>query len=147
MDAEDSIRLLERLGVLSHPCDLDLLLFFLKHPTCLLRSETLQAFLGYEAKVMADSLDSLLGAGLLTCAQTPAHAARLYALAANADTHDWLPTILKAASTRAGRLALRRALAGRTSQARGPASRAETNRPGPRRLPEPNSEDRRSHTG
>lgn len=147
MDAENSMHLLERLGVLSHPCDLDLLLFFFKHPNCLLRSETLAAFLGYEAKVMADSLDSLLGAGLLTRAQTPAHAARLYALAASADTHEWLPTIVKAASTRPGRLALRQALAGGTSKARGPASGAETSRPGPRRLPERNSEDRRSHTG
>lgn len=151
MDAEGSIHLLERLGVLSHPCDLDLLLFFFKHPNCLLRSETLAAFLGYENKVMSESLDSLLGAGLLSRAQTPAHAARLYVLAATPDTHEWLPGIVSAASTRAGRLALRQALADGSRQPRGHARAqapgVETSRPGPRRLPESDAEGRQSHTG
>ena len=146
MKPEDASHLLDRLGVLSHPCDLDLLLFFVKHPRCLLPSETLAAFLGYEPKLMADSLETLLAAGFLARTQTPAHAARLYVMAIDADTNDWLPRVLNAASTRGGRLALRAALAARASQHRVPPL-AQRRRPGPRRLPESAPEDDRSHTG
>jgi len=147
MDPGDAIHLLDQLGVLSHPCDLDLLLFFAKHPRCLLSSEALAAFLGYEPKVMADSLDTLLAAGLLARTQTPAHAARLYVLTAGSSTDETLRAVLAAAATRAGRLALREALAVRAGQARDTSLRGQSSRPGPRRIDARGADDDRSHTG
>lgn len=40
--------LLQSVGVLRHPCDLDLLLFFNRHPRALLTSERLAAYVGYD---------------------------------------------------------------------------------------------------
>lgn len=145
MGPQDAIHLLDRLGVLSHPCDLDLLLFFAKHPRCLLPSESLAAFLGYEARLIAESLDSLLAAGLLARTQTTAHAARLYVLAADSATGESLSAVLNAASTRTGRLALRQALIARASQPRSSSPLAPSSRSGPRRLPVRDAEDDRSH--
>lgn len=106
---EDARRLLDRIG-LTRACDLDLLIFFARHPKALLASESLASFIGYDLKNIADSLDVLMAAGLLARVQTPAHAARLYVFAPD-DTHgDWLPSLVALASTREGRLALRRGL-------------------------------------
>ena len=114
MRHEDAHRLLDRIGVLRHACDLDLLLFFARHPRSLLASESLAAFLGYDLKEIADSLEILLNAGLLTREQTSAHAARLYVfMISDADggsANGWLPSLITMASTREGRLALRQAL-------------------------------------
>lgn len=113
MKHEDARRLFDRIGVLRHACDLDLLIFFARHPRSLLASESLANFLGYDLKDIAESLDVLLAAGLLTREQSPAHAARLYVFAidTNGGTDgDWLPSLLALASTREGRLALRQAL-------------------------------------
>lgn len=146
MGPQDAMHLLDRLRVLTHPCDLDLLIFFARHPRCLLPSESLAAFLGYEARMIAESLDSLLAAGLLIRMQTPAHAARLYVLAADSSSDDSLRSVLTAASTRAGRLALRRTLAARASQARSSASSNQSSRSGPRRLPARGAETDQSHS-
>ena len=114
MKRGDARLLLERIGVIRRPCDLDLLVFFIRHPRSLLASESLASFLGYDLKEIAESLDVLLDARLITRTQTPAHAARLYVLAVgdpDGDTHpSWLPSLLALASTREGRLALRDAL-------------------------------------
>jgi len=124
MTHDDARRLLDRIGVLRHACDLDLLIFFARHPRSLLASESLASFLGYDLKDIADSLDTLLAAGLLTRAQTPMHAARLYVFAignSNDSTNDhWLASLLAMGSTREGRLVLRKALA--SSQRRDPTS-------------------------
>lgn len=78
MDPEgDARRLRSRLGVLRQPCDLDLLIFFAKHPRTLLDDEKLAAFLGYGAKEMVASLDLLLEAGFLMRTSNPKHAARM----------------------------------------------------------------------
>jgi hypothetical protein len=112
----DARHLIERIGVMRRPCDLDLLIFFVRHSSSLLASESLASFLGYDLKEIAESLDVLLEAGLITRTQTSAHAARLYVLAIDStdgggDTHpSWLPPLLALASTREGRLALREAL-------------------------------------
>ena len=110
MKHEDARRLLDRIGVLHNACDLDLLIFFARHPRSLLASEALANFLGYDLKDIADSLETLLAAGLLTRTQTPSHAARLYVFALEATNQDWLPSLMECASTREGRLALRRVL-------------------------------------
>ena len=134
MNREDVRRLLERIAVLKHACDLDLLVFFARHPRSLLTSESLRGFLGYDLKEIAESLDVLLAAGLVLRSQTPAHAARLYVLAGegtNGGTKGrWLPSLLALASTREGRLALREALPHQRREGDGHTL-------GPRRIPAP----------
>jgi len=43
MKREQARRLVERIGVLRNACDLDLLLFFVRHPRALLTSEQIAA--------------------------------------------------------------------------------------------------------
>jgi hypothetical protein len=71
MKHEDAERLLKRVALLRHPCDLDLLVFFARHPRALITSEQLAVWLGYELKQIADSLEVLLNADVLTRAQNP----------------------------------------------------------------------------
>lgn len=149
MTHDDAQRLLDRIGVLNNPCDLDLLIFFASHPRSLLASESLAGFLGYELKEIADSLDTLLAAGLLTRAQSSVHAARLYVFAIrdakgsrDRPTNSWLPSLLAAASTREGRLVLRRAIVHRrrresTSDGAAPQASAAPTKLGPRRIVQP----------
>ena len=110
MNREHARRLLNSIGFLRHPCDLDLLLFFIRHPRSLLTSDQVAAFLGYDLKRVGDSLDILLAAKLLTRSQSQAHAARLYVFAVNGTPGGWLPSLVEAVSTREGRLALRAAM-------------------------------------
>lgn len=140
MTPKDARRLLDQIGVLRHPCDLDLLVFFARHPRALLSSESIAAHLGYPLKVIADSLDVLLGAGFLARRQTTSHAARLYVFEASTSRESDLGALVHLASTRDGRLVLRRAMKGRVSRNR--ASQAPRADAGgrPRRLrlaPEP----------
>ena len=115
-------RLLNQVGVLNHVCDLDLLIFFARHPRSLVSSESLAGLLGWDLKEIADSLEVLLSAGFLTRVQIPAHEARLYVFAANATTDgpasEWLPRLMAFASTREGRLALMQGLRHRRDDAR-----------------------------
>ena len=84
-----------------HPCDLDLLLFFSRHPRAIMSSEQLAAFVGYDLAQVAKSLDVLEGAGVLRRSLNPTHVGRLY------DFTDgdavWLHSLLNAASTADGR--------------------------------------------
>ena len=111
MTQEEAALLLQRAAIFQHPCDLDLLLFFVGHPRTILTSELLATFLGYELKQIADSLEILLGAGLISRTQTSAHAARLYLLVDDGPDYPWLPLILEMGSTRKGRILLKKALA------------------------------------
>lgn len=123
---EDIDRLLDRVGLLRQACDLDLLVFFARHPRTLLTSEQLATWLGYELKQIAQSLEVLLDAGFITRTQNPTHAARMYVFAIGGSNGGWLPAILKLASTRAGRLAILSELSRRTSAGtNGPVARRE----------------------
>ena len=93
--------LLGSIGTLRHPCDLDLLLFFHRHPRSLLTSERLAAYVGYDLNQIARSLDLLTEAGLLERSQNPTHAARMYLL--KTPETGWLGSLLAIASTREGR--------------------------------------------
>ena len=103
--------LLKRLSALQRPCDLDLLVFFSKHARTLMSSEQLAQLLGYEINEIARSLDILLAAGFLTQTQNPARLARMYVFATDGTNSDPLQAFVDFASTREGRLELRRALA------------------------------------
>ena len=119
-------RLLDRSGVLRRPCDLDLLLFFIRHPRALLSSDQIASFLGYEVTRLDESLDVLVTAELLTCTQTPTRAARMYVFAVGGPHGGWLPSLVELASTREGRLAMRAALIDqRNEQTLGPVARRE----------------------
>jgi hypothetical protein len=113
VNREDAGRLLDRIGVLKHACDVDLLVFFARHPRTLLTSEQLAAWLGYELKQIAESLEMLLDARLLTRTQNPTHAAQMYIFVVADASDDWVPRLLQLAFTRAGRLALRQELSRR----------------------------------
>ena len=105
--------MLERIRGIRHACDLDLLLFFYRHPRALLTGERLVSVLGYDREQLAKSLDGLIEAGLLTRSQNPSHAARLYVLKPAGDGNPvggWLASLLKVAETRDGRAAVLAAL-------------------------------------
>ena len=112
MENDHIRRLIDRIGVLRDPCDLDLLLFFIRHPRALLSSDQIAAFLGYDVKQLGESLDILVTAELLTRTQKPATASRMYVFAAGGTDGGWLPSLVELASTREGRLAMRNALKG-----------------------------------
>jgi hypothetical protein len=111
-------QLLDRIGVLRHPSDLDLLIFFARHPRSLLASEQLATFLGYSTKDMAASLDLLVDAGLVTRTQSERHPARMFVFALDGPDRGWLADLLKIAATRDGRLAMRGALRRRSAESR-----------------------------
>jgi hypothetical protein len=106
---EDVRRLLDRIDVLRHPSDLDLLIFFARHPRSLLASGQLAAFLGYGVTEVAASLDLLQEAALITRTPNPSHAARLYVFTVDGQVSDCWPELLTLASTRQGRVAMSQA--------------------------------------
>jgi hypothetical protein len=102
--------MLDRVRGIRHACDLDLLVFFHRHPRALLTGEQLVAFLGYERERVAKSLEGLIEAGLLTRSQIPTHAARLYVLELGAVPGGLLSSLLNIAASRAGRQEIMRLL-------------------------------------
>jgi len=102
--------LLDSVPALRRLCDLDLVVFFARHSRTLMASEQLARLLGYQLKEIAQSLDGLIAAGFLTRTQNPTHPARMYVFAITGTTGGSLPAVVELASTREGRLALRRVL-------------------------------------
>ena len=102
---DDDLRLLlNRIRGVHHACDLDLLLFFQRHPRSLLTSEQLTASVGYGRERVARSVEGLIEAGYLTRSPNPAHSARLYVVVSStAGPPGALMELLRIASTRAGR--------------------------------------------
>jgi hypothetical protein len=96
--------MLGRIRAVRHACDLDLLLFFYRHPRALLTGEQL-AYLGYDCERVEKSLDGLIEAGLLTRSQNTytSHAAHLYVLGLRGPDGALLASLLKIAATRQGR--------------------------------------------
>jgi hypothetical protein len=110
MEAQDLRSMLARVGVVRHACDLDLLLFFFRHPCVLLTVEQLIPHLGCDRERVAKSLDGLVEAGLVTSAQRPSQGARMYVLAPEALPGGLLSSFLSIAATRQGRLEAMRLL-------------------------------------
>lgn len=121
MPLEDVGHLLDRIGDIRHPCDLDLLVFLARHPCTLMSSEQLAVFLGYEVQRLAASLDTLLAAGLVARTPNVTHAARMFVFQPGGSSPEWLPALLAEASTRSGRLALIRELKRRSAAAGAPS--------------------------
>jgi len=95
-------------------CDLDLLLFFSRHPRVVLSSEQLAAYVGYELQV-ARGLDLLLGAGLLKRTLNQGASGRMYVLEVD-DAEEWLEPLRRVCATSDGRNALKVLLKQRRSQ-------------------------------
>ena len=102
--------LLDRIAGVKDPCDLDLLLFFHRHPRAVLTSERLAVYVGYDPSRVATSLETLIAGGLLTRTQRPTAIPRMYLLATEGARGGWLDALLRLASTRPGRLAILAAL-------------------------------------
>lgn len=107
---EQARTLLSHIPELRRPCDLDLLVFFARHTRTMMTSEDIARLLGYELKEIAKSLEILLEAGLLTKSHNPTRARRLYVFEPGGANSAWLPAFVEFASTREGRMELRRAL-------------------------------------
>ena len=122
MDTQDLGSLLERIGAIREACDLDLLLFFHRHPRALLTGEKLAASLGYDRERIEDSIERLIEAGLLTRSQNPARAARLYVLALDGVPGELLSSLARIAATREGRQDAMRRLGFPPDRAQSPPS-------------------------
>lgn len=107
--------LLDRIECLKHSCDLDLLLFFYRHPRAFLLGERLAQYVGYDVPQVAQSLETLITAGLLRRSRGSTHLARLYVLTPGSTLGGWLSSLLRFAATREGRLAVIHALKQRQS--------------------------------
>lgn len=112
-------RAIEEVG-LRDGCDLDLLLFFSRHPHVVLSSEQLAAYVGYDLQQVARSLDLLVGTGLLRRSLNQATPGRMYVLELDR-SEGWLEPLRRVCATPDGRNALRAALRRRRSAA-GPAN-------------------------
>jgi hypothetical protein len=112
--------LLDRVGCLRHPCDLDLLLFFYRHPRAFLISERLAQYVGYDLSQVAQSLETLISAGLLRRSPNSTHPAQLYVLTRGSTLGKHLSSLLRFAAAREGRLAAIDALKQRQSSAPSP---------------------------
>ena len=122
MDTQDLGSLLERIGAIREACDLDLLLFFYRHPRALLTGDQLVAYLGYDRERIEDSIERLIEAGLLTRSQNPARAARLYVLALDGVPGELLSSLARIAATREGRQDAMRRLGFPPDRAQSPPS-------------------------
>ncbi len=129
--SESAEDVLARLPYLRHRCDLDLLVFFHRHPRVLLSNERLVAVLGYDRNQIAASLETLIAAKVVTRTQHQTTGARMYAFEALDTDNDSLAPLLRTASARAGWLAILRALEGRRVKEPDGASRSRLpQRPG-----------------
>lgn len=134
--------LLDGIECLKHPCDLDLLLFFYRHPRAFLISERLAAYVGYDLPQVTHSLETLITGGVLRRSPDSTHPARLYVLTPGSTLGGLLSSLLRFAATREGRLAVIHALKQRHSLGRsgdgGPEPVASA-RATPRRREVPNA--------
>ena len=114
-----AVQLVDAAG-LRHACDLDLLLFFSRHPRVVLSSEQLAAYVGYDLVEVARALDLLLGAGLLKRTLNHGTPGRMYVLEVD-HAEEWLEPLRRVCATPDGRNALRTLLRERRSQMGTPA--------------------------
>ena len=117
IDRERFIQFFDSMSVPGSACDVDLLLFFLRHPHTLLTSDRLAAYVGYDLNQVAASLDKLIASGLVERSRNPTYATRLYTLKRDGFRHEWLSWLREIGSTREGRLDLMEAVAQHTREA------------------------------
>jgi hypothetical protein len=111
------LRLIEGAGLRS-PCDLDLLLFFVRHPRVVLGSDQLASYVGYEIQHVERALHLLLGGRLLKRTLNQGATGRMYVLAVD-DAAAWVEPVRRLCATPDGRHALRTLL--REQRPQGPS--------------------------
>ena len=111
-------RLLASATVIASACELDLLVFLTRHPLTLLTNEQLAAFVGYDTKRIAKSVEAFIEAGLLERTQNTTHAARMYVLLLDGPRTGEIQALVDLASTRQGRGAVLQVLAAGRRNAR-----------------------------
>jgi len=123
MDPTDptALHLIDAAG-LRDGCDLDLLLFFSRHPRVVLSSEQLASYVGYDLPQIARALDLLLGAGLLKRTLHEGAPGRMYVLEVD-HVEEWLEPLRRVCGTPDGRNALRTLLKQRQSENGGRSNR------------------------
>ncbi|HEX5431690.1 MAG TPA: hypothetical protein VFW83_06975 [Bryobacteraceae bacterium] len=109
-------RLLARAPVVAGRCELDLLVFFYRHPRSILTNEQLAAMVGYDTRQIAQAIEAFIDAGLLERTQNTMHAARMYVLLLEGPRMGGLKSLLEMASTYAGRMEILQGLAPRCSR-------------------------------
>ena len=109
-----AVQLVEAAG-LRDACDLDLLLFFSRHPCVVLSSEQLAAYVGYELGQVARALDRLLEIGLLRRMLNQGGSGRMYVLEVGA-AEPWLEPLQQMCATPDGRNTLKGLLKQRQSE-------------------------------
>jgi hypothetical protein len=72
--------------------------------------------MGHDPQQIAESLEVLVSAGLLTRTAHPSHAARLYVFGTDGPNSDALASLVELLSTREGQMSVRRAVAQRSAQ-------------------------------
>lgn len=102
---------LERLKVIQHVCDLDVLMFLHRHPRALLGLDQLAAYIGCARERVEQSLENLIADGLVIRRQKPPSAVPMFLLVRDGGQDQRLETLLAIASTRNGRLSILQALA------------------------------------
>src|SRR5581483_3840065 len=100
LHAAEIRRLLTRTSLIRNSCDLDLLVFFHRHPRTLLTSEQIAAFVGRDMKVVAEALETFIAAGFVERLHNPTHAARMYLLVVHGPEGKDLNRLLELACTR-----------------------------------------------
>jgi hypothetical protein len=113
---DPTVRLIAVAG-LQDPCDLDLLLFFSRHPRVVLSSEQLAAYVGYDLAEVARALDRLLAAGLLRRTLNHGAPGRMYILEVDR-AEEWLDPLRRRCATPEGRNALKLVLRQRQTSPR-----------------------------
>ena len=103
LDPAEIRRLLARSPFIRNSGDLDLLVFFYRHPRTLLTSEQIAAFVGRDMKVVAEALDTFIAAGFVERLHNPTHAARMCLLVVHGPEGKDLTRLLELACTRPGR--------------------------------------------
>src|SRR3989442_6818274 len=91
--------LLDRIECLRHPCDLDLLLFFSRHPRAYLITERLAEYVGYELPQVAQSLETVITAGLLRRSPDSTHPPRLYRPTPGSTRRRWRSSLPRISAT------------------------------------------------
>jgi hypothetical protein len=110
MDPGKIREILDRTDFPGRPLDLDVLLFLQRHPDCMLASDQLAAYVGYEAQDMGPALERLIRHGAVLRSQSPTQAARMYRFAPGGVPHDELRALLAFAATADGRRSVMRVI-------------------------------------
>lgn len=108
MTSQGLYDLLERINSVQDQTDIDLLLFFFRHPNAFLTVEFLAAAVGHDRGRVEKSLEGLIEAGLIE--QTKGRTLATHSFLFRPAARESVVALLEIASSRPGRLALLEAL-------------------------------------